>query len=147
MGSQHEELINSRKKMLGESDREAYRMQEQMTQRAKQMQEQTEDRDDESDRDSGKISSLFKGQTEHKARLGEAQKEANQDFKAQQRFQKQMLAASNHRLQSQDGPDTKLTKSAATSLFKGNGQDSNSAHKEHVATDAEEAVELQKQFI
>jgi len=145
-----QQILESRKKLLGNGDKQALRMQTAMTQRSMQL-EQEEDESDAkagaADSD-GDLASLFKG-SKHKAKVvadSPSRFAATQEAKQQLKQQQQLLRASKQReVQTHNSKDPALTQTSVTSLFKGQSQHANTARK-IVPKDARDAMRMQQQF-
>merc|ERR1712166_1135848 len=145
-------ISESRKKLLGDGDKQALEMQTAMTQRSMQLQQQNQanaDAEVGGSDSKGDLASLFKGSKQQAKVAADSNTRFAENQEATQQLQQQqevLLASQNREAQAHNSKDPVLTQTSVASLFKGQTQQaSKSAHK-NVPQDVKDAMKMQQQF-
>jgi hypothetical protein len=145
-------ISESRKKLLGDGDKQALEMQTAMTQRSMQLQQQNQanaDAEVGGSDSKGDLASLFKGSKQQAKVAADSNTRFAENQEATQQLQQQqevLLASQNREAQAHNSKDPVLTHTSVASLFKGQTQQaSKSAHK-NVPQDVKDAMKMQQQF-
>lgn len=145
-------ISQSRKKLLGDDDRQALEMQTAMTQRSMQLQQENQAKADAEVGGSdskGDLATLFKGSKQQAKVAADSNTRFAENQEATQQLQQQqqvLLASQNREAQAHNSKDPALTHTSVASLFEGQTQHaSKSAHK-NVPQDVKDAMKMQQQF-